>query len=194
MQDGAPISRLYGSDLLPGFEKVGHALFRDADRFGPEHFIHGDVFSNDPKDALFKTKGRWSVINMIMFLHIFPLADQERICMRLLHVYLRAQKGSVVMGMQTGTIKPGEMVLKPPMCLPGEHKTVYRHSVETMKEMWESVAKEANVKIKVWAEYDEEEIKEKERQAKENPEWEKNNKFFVGKDERRIFFFVKRQE
>lgn len=194
VQDGVPISTLYGCDLFPGFEKVGHALFRDADSFGPEHFIHGDIFSTDPKDTLFGTEGKWSVINMIMFLHIFPLADQEKICMRVLRVYLRAQKGSVVMGMQTGTVKPGEMMLKPPMSLPGEHKTIYRHSQETMKEMWETVAKKANINIKVWAKYDEEEAEERDREAKANPEWEENNKFFVGKDERRIFFFVERQE
>lgn len=176
---------LYGSDLFASFEKVGHTLFRDIDRFKSENFIHGDVFSNDPRDALFRTNGKWSVINMIMFLHIFPLADQEKICMRILRIYLRPEKGSVVMGMQTGTVKPGEMVLKPPMCLPGEHKIIYRHSRETMEEMWESVAKKSNINIKVWAKYDEEEVKERDQ---------KDNKFFVGKDERRIFFFVERQE
>jgi SAM-dependent methyltransferase len=192
--DGVPISTLYGSDLFPAFEKVGHALFRDADRFGPSRFICGDVFSDEPNDPLFATRGTWSVINIIMFLHLFSMEDQEHVCGSLLGKFLRPRAGAVVMGAQTGTIKSGNMELKTPMCEPGEHKVVFRHSRETLMEMWERVAKRIGVKVKVWLEYDQDEIREREKGTKEDKDWEKKNRFFVGDDERRILFWVERQE
>jgi FMN phosphatase YigB (HAD superfamily) len=86
------------------------------------------------------------------------------------------------------------MELKPPLCEPGEHKVVFRHSRETLIEMWERVAKRIGVKVKVWLEYDQDEIREREKGTKEDKDWEKKNRFFVGDDERRILFWVERQE
>jgi hypothetical protein len=39
---------------------------------------------------------------------------------------LKAAPGSTVIGTQTGSLDAGELVLKPPLCDPGEHKTTYR--------------------------------------------------------------------
>ena len=56
--DGAPISALYGSDVFAAFEGVGHALFRDLDRFTPDHFIVGDIFkADDHTSSLGRTAG-----------------------------------------------------------------------------------------------------------------------------------------
>jgi hypothetical protein len=48
LYDRVPISRLYGSDVLPEFEGTGHALLKDAYRFIPEYFILGAVFPRRP--------------------------------------------------------------------------------------------------------------------------------------------------
>ncbi|PQE30532.1 methyltransferase domain-containing protein [Rutstroemia sp. NJR-2017a WRK4] len=185
--DGVPISALFGMDALPGFETVGHALFKDEDRFTKEHYIVGDIL--DLSGSLAETKGTWSALNMIMFLHMFNMEDAEKACTSALQL-LRPEAGSLVVGAQTGTTKPMELVLKPPMCEPGEHKTIYRHSKETLVELWERAAEKLGVKIKATAEYDEEEIARRERGVREDPDWEFKNRGFSGPNERRIYFTV----
>lgn len=186
--DGAPLSSLYGADLIPGFEAAGHALFRDSDRLDSSHFITGNIFSDD--DDLAKTRGTWDIIHISMFLHVFSLADQETACKNILQL-LKATPGSTVIGTQTGTLDAGDMVLKPPMCEPGEHKTVFRHSKETMNDMWERAAKAVGISLNVWSDYDADEARERAEGRKEKgEEWEKRERHFVGDRERKIFFRV----
>jgi hypothetical protein len=186
--DGAPLSGLYGADALPAFEATGHALFRDQDRFDSSHFITGDIFSDT--DDLAKTRGSWDLIHIAMFLHLFSIERQEKACENMIRL-LKTAPHSTIFGTQTGTLDAGELVLKPPMCEPGEHKTVFRHSKDTMKEMWERVARSAGTKVEVWAEYDNEEAAQRARGREEKGEdWEKGERYFVGERERRIFFRV----
>lgn len=186
-RDGVPLFVLYGTDAIPQFETIGHALFKDEDRFLPDHYIVGDIFNLTP--SLAKTAGTWSAVNMIMFLHLFNIPDAEQVCTNALKL-LRPKAGSLITGAQTGTTQPGELVLKPPMCEPGEHKTIYRHSAETLVELWQRVSAKLNIRVKATAEYDEEEIKERERGVRDNPDWEKSNRSFVGNSERRIYFML----
>jgi hypothetical protein len=90
-------------DAVPGFETVGHALFRDEDRFTKGHYIVGDILDLSP--SLAETKGTWSAVNMIMFLHMFNMEDAEKVCTNVLQL-LRPEAGSMVVGAQTGTTKP----------------------------------------------------------------------------------------
>jgi len=44
--------------VFSAFEGVGHALFKDEDRFTPGHFIVGDIFNiDDATSSLGKTAG-----------------------------------------------------------------------------------------------------------------------------------------
>lgn len=177
---------------MPGFEGASHALFKDADRFTPEHFIVGDIFDTDPRTSvLAKTAGSWSVVNIFMFLHIFNLEKSELACIQILKL-LRPEPGSFVLGAQTGTLNAGEMVVPPPLAEPGENKVVWRHSRETMIDMWKRVGERLGIELKVWADYDQDEIRERELGIAQDQDWEKRNRFFTGKDERRIFFLVER--
>lgn len=191
--DGVPISRLYGSDLVPEFEGAGHALFKDANRFTSEHFITGDIFDDNPETSpLAKTAGTWSVVNIIMFLHLFSMEESEIACAQILKL-LRPDPGSFVIGAQTGTVNPGEFSVPPPFVNPGVHKVVWRHSCESMIEMWKRVGESLGVKLNVWADYDPDEIIEREaEEAAKEQNGAKPNRFFVGKDQRRIFFLVER--
>lgn len=163
-------------------------MFKDSDRFGPSHFITGDIFSD--VDDLAKTRGTWDIIHIAMFLHVFSLTDQETACKNILKL-LKTTSKSTIIGTQTGTLDAGEMELKPPLCEPGEHKTVYRHSKETTKDMWEKAAKALDVKVDVWTEYDEDEARQRaEGRREKGEEWEKEQRFFTGDRERRIFFRV----
>ncbi|KAF2867061.1 hypothetical protein BDV95DRAFT_631234 [Massariosphaeria phaeospora] len=186
--DGVPLQSLYGADVLPGFEAAGHALFKDSDRFDSSHFITGDIFSDN--DDLAKTRGTWDIIHVAMFLHIFSRADQEAACRNILKL-LKAGPGFVIIGTQTGSMDAGELVLKPPMCEPGEHKTIFRQSKETMSETWRRAADEVNVHVQVWTGYDEDEARHRaDSRAEKGEEWERKERFFVGERERRIFFHV----
>lgn len=183
--DGAPVQNLFGCDVFPQYESVGHALFRDAETF-QGRFITADLFDTTSDGELMRTKGTWDVINIIMFLHVFDWNTQISACKRILQLLSR-KPGSMIIGAQTGSTEPGEHVLKPPFVAEGQHKTVFRQSQETFVDMWKTVGKEEGVELRIQVQYDEE--KDRELRAKEEEGGEKN-KFFSGQHQRRLFFTV----
>ncbi|TGO54096.1 hypothetical protein BOTNAR_0277g00110 [Botryotinia narcissicola] len=90
---------------------------------------------------------------MNMLLHIFNLVDAEQVCTNVLKL-LRPGTGSLLTGAQTGTTQPGELVLEPPVCEPGEYKTIAEKVIELLLQR---VAKWLSINIKTTAEYDEDE-------------------------------------
>jgi hypothetical protein len=141
-------------------------------------------------DDLAKTRGTWDIIHIAMFLHVFSLEAQEAACRNILKL-LRRTAGATIIGTQTGSLDARELVLKPPLCEPGEHKTVFRQNKETMKDMWERAAEAVGVKVVVWTGYDEKEARQRvEGRKQKGEEWEKQERFFAGDKERRIFFRV----
>lgn len=193
--DGAPINTLYGCDVVADYEELGHKLFRDYSHFTPGHFIVGDIFSGNPQDGLYRTRGSWSVVNITMFAHNFSMAEQELIFDKILGILLRPKRGSVVIGTQTGTIKPGEMKLERSLCRPERVcNSVFRHSKQTLIDMWQRVAERAGIKVSIWADWDRKEMIERQEGRKADPHWEKKNRSIVGKSERMINFMVQRLE
>ncbi|TGO60086.1 hypothetical protein BCON_0038g00010 [Botryotinia convoluta] len=142
------------TDTIPEFEAVGHPLFRDQDRFLPEHHVVGDMLKLT--QSLANAAGTWSAVNMNMFLHLFNPVDAEQVCTNVLNL-LRSEAGSLLTGTQTGIMRPGKLVLEPPVCEPGEYKTIYWNSAEKLIELWQRVAKRLSINIKTTAEYDEDE-------------------------------------
>lgn len=183
--DGAPLQSLYGLDIFPEYERMGHELFRDADTF-QNRFIAADILGETVDSKLAKTDGTWDVISINMFLHIFDWDTQVRTCRRILKL-LSKKPGSMVIGVQTGSIEAGEHVLKPPYVEEGERKTVYRQSMETFTEMWKIVERDEGVELKVNVVYDEK--TDRDRRAKEEETGEKK-RFFSGPEERRLYFTV----
>ena len=138
---------LYGSDVFPAYERVGHELFRDADTF-KGRFIGADLFADDADNALVETEGTWDIISIVNFMHLFDWASQIRACRRM--VKLLAQKpGSMVIGAQNGSTLPGAQHIKPPFCAEGEHKYLFRQSVETFTQMWKIVEQDEGIRLKV---------------------------------------------
>ena len=183
--DGVSPEVLYGSDYFAEYENAGHQLFRDADRF-QGRFIAADIFDESPESALDKTSGSWDVINIIMFLHMYDYATQLRACKRILKLLTR-QKGSMVIGAQTGSTQAGDFRLKPPIVAEGEERTLFRQSLETFKQMWETVGCDEGVQLTIEVEYDDD--KDREARAREEQEGGKK-KFFSGSEQRRLFFTV----
>lgn len=159
---------------------AGHALWRDETRFR-DHFLAADVFATD--GALARTDGTWDVVSIFMFLHVWNLPAQKRVCARILKL-LKPQAGSWVVGTQTGSVLPRDFPLKPPLVAEGEERSVWRHSMETFREMWEEVGREVGVKLDIWVEYD--------RTRDERAEAPKNTSAFAGEDYRRFQFLIKR--
>lgn len=180
--DGAPMESLFGSDIFPAYESVGQALFKDAETF-KNRFIAGDLFDQSSESALAQTEGTWDVIVIIMFLHVFNWKDQVKACGRILNL-LSTKPGSIIIGAQTATTKPGEQNLVPPFVKPGEHKSVFRQSRETFTQMWEGAGKDKGIPLKIWAEY--EAVQPKVEGGT------KEEKFFTGDEQRRLFFVVER--
>lgn len=156
-------------------------MFRDGDRLDPSHFITGDIFSD--VDDLAKSRGTWHIIHIAMFLHIFAQPEQEAASRNIMKL-LKAAPGSTVIGTQTGSLTAEEFILQPPFCNPGEHKTIYRHSKESMKVMFEKAADAAGLKVNVWAEYDEDGARSRVKGREET------EILFAGPNERRILFKV----
>lgn len=177
---------LYGSDVFADYERVGHELFRDGDRF-QDRFIAADLFEEDAdKSALVSTEGSWDVISIVMFLHIYDWETQIWACKRILKLLAR-KPGSMVVGALAGSTLPGEQVVKPPLVPEGQEKTIYRQSRETFVEMWSVVEKEEGVNLKVEVVYDD--LEDRERRARESEGAEKKKNYF-GAEQRRLYFTV----
>lgn len=183
--DGVPVQSLYGSDIAHDYERVGHQLFRDGDRF-TDRFIAADFFEEDAeKSGLAKTEGSWDFINIIMILHLFDWPTQIQACRRILKLLSR-KPGSMVIGEQSGSTEPREYVLKPPMVAEGEHKTMYLHSDNTFIEMWRVVGREAGRVLKIEVVYDDQD--DRDMRAKEEQMGKK--RFFSEAEQRFLFFTV----
>lgn len=185
VQDGVSTEVLYGSDYFAEYEDAGHQLFRDVKKFR-NRFIAADIFDESPESALEKTSGSWNVINIIMFLHMYDWDTQLRACKRIMKLLTR-KKGNMVIGAQTGSTQAGDIHLKPPIVAEGEDRTIFRQSLETFTQMWETAGRDEGVQLKIEAEYDDQ--KDREARAKEEQEGGKQ-KFFSGSEQRRLFFTV----
>ncbi|KAL8718594.1 MAG: hypothetical protein Q9225_004279 [Loekoesia sp. 1 TL-2023] len=184
--DGAPKENLYGADLFPEYESIGHQMFRDTNRF-KNRFITADIFDDSVDGLLAKTGGTWDIVNIIMVLHIWDRPTQYAASKRILKL-LKNQQGSMIIGAQTGSIEPGELVLKPPFVAEGEERSIYRHSIETFIEMWKDIEKEADARLEVKVEYDDPEARK--TLAKEEESGERSFFFKRSMDQRRLFFTV----
>lgn len=183
--DGVPSQNVYGTDIFPEYESIGHALFRDAEKM-QGHFIAADLFDETPNTPLVKTEGSWDVVSVMMVLHMFDWEKQAHACRRILK--LLAQKpGSLVVGTQAGSIVPGEQELKPPFAKVGEKRTLYRQSKESFTELWMGVGKEEGVEIKIEVEY-EEDVGEDDRVKQAAPG--SDGKYFGAVKDRKMLFTV----
>ena len=77
---------------------------------------------------------------------------QVEACKRVLKL-LSHHPGSMIIGAQTGSTQPGEPHLKPPHVTKGDEKSIYRHDIDTFKEMWREVERDENVQLDVQVVY-----------------------------------------
>ncbi|GAP87501.2 putative S-adenosyl-L-methionine-dependent methyltransferase [Rosellinia necatrix] len=127
-----------------------------------------------------------------MFLHSFSFAGQESASKNVLKL-LKPQPGSTIIGTQAGSVQPCTYKIQPPLCEPGEDRTVYQHSKESIKILFENAAKAVGLDVIVWADYDEEEARSRSRvagQKGDDGEGKRQQSVFGGANARYVFFRV----
>lgn len=130
MADGAPAHNLIGTDLQQGFIDLGYDLFRDRETLMSKFFV-SDILGNDASPT--ELNGKLDIIHASSFFHLFPLSKQTEIAKRLVKL-LRPVPGSLILGRQTGNVKPGEYKH-------GSHDQtgMWRHDASSWEEMWRAV-------------------------------------------------------
>lgn len=128
--NGAPSANIYGADLRPEFIDLGYDLFLDRDTLQTQFLAPVDIFDDSEASPLKQLEGTIDIIHIAAFLHLFSHADQVRAAKRISRV-LSTKPGSMVVGRQMGSIKPGEYVHRT------NSKTVmFRHDLETFEKFW----------------------------------------------------------
>lgn len=146
VHDGAPSSLLYGLDVEAAFIDMGYDLFQDKAEL-ESTFVTGDIFSSNTEWSA-PLEGKVDIINANDFLHLFTYSDQLAAGKRMVS-FLRPVSGSLILGRQLGSTKPGEH--KHPML----KVTTFRHGVESFTKLWEDVGAETGTRWRVEAQLDE---------------------------------------
>lgn len=172
--DGAPASKIYGSDLLPAFIDTGYALFRDESTFPRDHFIApADAFDVAGSNALARFDGRVSILHISAVFHLFGLEMQRRLARRVLKLMSHTKK-CLVLGGQTANVEAGEYPR-----LNGSMR--WRHSGESWSDLWEDAAKEfVGCKVEVHSRLEEREMSRKAKSDVERGEAVQEKNKIVG--------------
>ncbi|KAJ6257434.1 Methyltransferase adrK [Drechslerella dactyloides] len=151
---GVPSENLYGADLRPTFIQLSYDLFNDKHKLRST-FFHGNVFdlssfrkvSGDQSDpSLFgELVGKVDIISARSFLHVFGAEDEFRAACQMAQI-LSSSNGSMIIGRQVGSTKPGlnSISLR-------KSEPVFRHNVETWKAFWTRVGEETNTQWDVYS-------------------------------------------
>ena len=133
--DGAPVSKIYGSDILPEFIETGYELFRDKSTFPSDHFVApADAFDESGDNALARFDGKVSILHISAVFHLFGLEQQRKLARRCLKL-LSHKKKCLVLGGQTANINAGEYPR-------GNGGMRWRHNSESWAQLWENAARE----------------------------------------------------
>ncbi|KAJ7485679.1 hypothetical protein FB451DRAFT_62967 [Mycena latifolia] len=161
--DGFPVNNLIASDLRPEFWKLGHELFRTTPETFPVPFIAGDAMDSSffapskplvtppevvapaPPLASLVTLtplcGHVAAIHISRVFHLFSEPEQLHLA-RALAGLLSPMRGSVIFGSHVGQREKGFKEASQ-----GIGRSIFRHSPESWRGMWEEVFPEGSVKV-----------------------------------------------
>ncbi len=120
--------------------ELGYELFLDKDTFGAK-FIVANIL--DEQGLLQEIDGEMDVVYLGLFLHLFDLEEQRKICERVVRL-LKKKQGALVLGTQVGSLRPKEVPF-------GEAKKVFRHDEKSFEKLWEEVGEMTDSEWKVKA-------------------------------------------
>ena len=147
MLDGVPSEQLHSIDIDPKFFDLGYELFLDRNTM-QSHFVSTDVLDPSAAADCAELSGKLDIVWAASFFHLFP-RPRQLIAVKATIQLLKPKPGSVVLGRQLGSVKPGEYdVMK-------DGRWQFRHDVDSWRELWEEVGRETGTKWRVEASLDE---------------------------------------
>ena len=146
--DGAPPDAMAATDYQRGLWDVGYDLFQDRESFSGCNFIEADFINGG--DQLVRLHGKFDVILAMNFLHLFDIDVQTTMAERMLRL-LRPVKDSLILGLQAGTHLTPRFEADFPM-FPDFKGDLYRHSIESIQEMWKKAAMSVGLEVETTAE------------------------------------------
>ena len=132
----APLTTLFGSDIVPAFIDAGYALFNDSALLPRSQFlVPADVFDTSPENTLSVLDGKVDILHVTAVFHLFAEAQQRAVAERCLRL-LRKEEGTrgLILGAQVGNVAAEEREKR-------DGTGMWRHSEETWKGLWEEVVK-----------------------------------------------------
>jgi SAM-dependent methyltransferase len=179
IHDGVAPEQLLGVDKYPQFFTVGHELFQDH-AITKSCFRAADLFVEGEKSILVATKGTWDIVTSAQLLHAFDWAKQKQVAS--LMFQLARGKGSWIAGLLTGGLKGHSVPVPPPLVPVGVHVERYIHSAETLRQLFQEAADEANISVSI------------DVRCQEDPKslytTELTKGFFASPDAKLLFYFV----
>jgi 2-polyprenyl-3-methyl-5-hydroxy-6-metoxy-1,4-benzoquinol methylase len=144
--DGAPAENIYGCDLREEYIALGYKLFADRDTL-KANFLTANIF--DATSSLTERKGTFNVIYTGSFFHLFDYDDQVKVSKAVASLLL-PEKNSLILGRQVGSTIAAEH----------DHRTnptgkMFRHNIESLKEMWKKIGDDIGVSFAVDARLEE---------------------------------------
>ena len=147
VHDGVASNRLYGIDIDHKFIDLGYDLFLDRSTLDT-HFLAVDVLEPSAAQDLAEVNAKIDIIWAASFFHLFPRPRQLQAA-RMVVGMLKPSPGSMLLGRQLGSVKPGEYdVMK-------DGRWQFRHDVQSWTEFWEEVGRETGTRWRVEASLDE---------------------------------------
>ena len=137
--------------MVEDFVKLGYELFRDEDslqsKFQISNLMQPTSVSVDKN-----IRGNTDVINASSFFNIFSLEEQFELAIKVVGI-VRPRNGSMVLGRQLGSVRPGIYPLRRL-----EEGELYRNDVALFSQMWKDVGDAIGTVWSVIASLDEEEL------------------------------------
>lgn len=197
--DGAPVDKLYASDLFSEYEDLSYDLWQDRDSFPVGHYVADDILADNDQftDGPLMSRlgpGQTDIIAITMFLHLFDYQNQLKVATRILRL-LSHKPGSLILGSQAGVVQAIEQPLKPPFdkTNDGSKRTVFRHSPSSFTRMWEDAGIAAGVPLRVSAVFQVPETNPKTVDSGFGSSPKKKAVFWAPEETRRLFFSIIRQ-
>ena len=147
VHDGVASNRLYGIDVDRKFLDLGFDLFLDRSTLD-SHFLAVDVLGPSAAQDLAEVNAKMDIVWVASFFHLFPRPRQLKAAKTVVGL-LKPSPGSMLLGRQLGSVKPGEYdVMK-------DGRWQFRHDVQSWTEFWEEVGRETGTRWRVEASLDE---------------------------------------
>ncbi|KAI0112400.1 hypothetical protein GGR51DRAFT_506906, partial [Nemania sp. FL0031] len=120
--------------------ELGYDLFIDRHLLH-SRFLVADVFLGSTQTAWERLAEQgFDVVHCSAFFHLFPLGQQVAAAIQIAKLL---KKGGIVVGRQTGSVKPGDVAAIQ------KQSYSYRHDVSTFDDMWRRVGEETQTKWRV---------------------------------------------